>query len=51
MGVCYMLQYMDKATLSYATQLGILTDLVSKHFNLIFLFKTKRGKMKRKRKK
>ncbi|EHK25581.1 uncharacterized protein TRIVIDRAFT_31825 [Trichoderma virens Gv29-8] len=27
MGVCYMLQYMDKVTLSYATQLGILTDL------------------------
>lgn len=29
MGICYMLQYMDKVTLSYATQLGILTDLVS----------------------
>lgn len=28
MGICYMLQFMDKITLSYATQLGILTDLV-----------------------
>ncbi|KAL6702208.1 major facilitator superfamily domain-containing protein [Trichoderma pleuroticola] len=27
MGICYMLQLMDKVTLSYATQLGILTDL------------------------
>ncbi|KAL7949501.1 major facilitator superfamily domain-containing protein [Trichoderma barbatum] len=27
MGVCYMLQYMDKASLAYATQLGIIKDL------------------------
>ncbi|KAJ4863156.1 major facilitator superfamily domain-containing protein [Trichoderma breve] len=27
MGICYMLQLMDKSTLSYATQLGILKDL------------------------
>jgi hypothetical protein len=29
MGVCYMLQYMDKATLGFTTQLGLPTDLVS----------------------
>lgn len=31
MGICYMLQLMDKSTLSYATQLGILKDLVSQY--------------------
>ena len=27
MGLCYMLQYMDKVTLGYATQLNLRTDL------------------------
>lgn len=30
MGFCYMLQYMDKVSLSASTQLGIIKDLVSK---------------------
>lgn len=29
MGVCQMLQYMDKVTLGFTTQLGLTEDLVS----------------------
>jgi hypothetical protein len=29
MALCYMLQYMDKVTLGYATQLNLRQDLVS----------------------
>jgi MFS family permease len=29
MGFCYMLQFMDKVTLGYSTQLGLIKDLVS----------------------
>jgi hypothetical protein len=28
MGFCYMLQFMDKVSLGYSTQLGLVKDLV-----------------------
>jgi hypothetical protein len=39
MGICYMLQYMDKLALSQATLLGLRSDLVSPiQVNLLISF-------------